>query len=310
MNKKRNVSIVTVSVTAQEGNVPLFEEVIEFMHGQEVRQHKIEEFKTITSTDAYHIGFVETTQDKDIPPIKNKRTKKFSSVNINVSTEGLAFANIYLYDHNMHVLIYEINRNGCGLEKFKEILEDRWMEEHEGQQIVIDFSVVLRKSEYERMIRMNSYHSVVIDIAEPAELLRGLRQNEDSLENNLLRSQLTAAAKNRVNSIKIEYKGIGARIDPRGIGREHVVKFIDIFNRLCGFGYRQQIRSVKVKGYATNPEEDHPRQTTIDLLADTFNETFNISDIQIQNSLQQGERVNGITTLYQRIFPELHVIFG
>lgn len=310
--KKRRVDIVTVEVRSlEEGTAaPTFEEVMNFMDKQEVRcPEKIVEFKVInTKQKDYLLGFVETTQDKDIPPIKNKSTKAFSQVNIDVKKEGLAYANIYLYEPAHQLLIYEINRDGCFLAKYKELVETRWMEEHGGQKIELYFTAVLRKKEYERMLQMNAYHRIVLEVTEPTLLLQGLEQKENSLENNLLRTQLRAASKNRVNQMKIEWKSMGVRTDARGIERKHVTKLIGLIHRLCSNGFRNQIKEMAVTGYTLDPEENRPRQRAINLLADTFDESFSIDEIQIQSSLQQGERVDGITRLYQRVLPEIKEI--
>ena len=70
-----------------------------------------------TSINNCVLGIIETTQDSDIPPIKNKTTKEYSSVGINPETEGLAYANIFIYDSLRNILIFEINKNGCFLNK-------------------------------------------------------------------------------------------------------------------------------------------------------------------------------------------------
>lgn len=74
------------------------------------------------------MAFVETTQDSDLPPVKNKQSKELTALDIDSNEEGLAFANILLYDERLNVLVYEINRNGCYLGKLKEWIERRWNE--------------------------------------------------------------------------------------------------------------------------------------------------------------------------------------
>jgi hypothetical protein len=36
-----------------------------------------------------------------------------SKVNINPTTQGLAYANIFLYDIQRNILLYEVNKFGC-----------------------------------------------------------------------------------------------------------------------------------------------------------------------------------------------------
>lgn len=87
--KKRFVDIVSPTLRYAEGtdetSIVSFNDVLSFMNNKEHRYNeKIFELRLLNTTLCNCIiGIIETTQDSDIPPIKNKTTKKYSSVRIN-----------------------------------------------------------------------------------------------------------------------------------------------------------------------------------------------------------------------------------
>lgn len=311
-NKKKRVDIVSVSVVAltEDNEVPSFERLLQLVDGTDYRltEKMFELYLRDTAKEDCLLGFVETTQDKDIPPIKNKQTKAFSAVNINVHEEGLAFANVFLYDTILKVLIYEVNRNGCYLQMLKDWLESQWNEEHEDAPIEIHFAAVCRLDEYQRMLRMDSYRKISYEICEPTALLEVLNQEEESLACNLLKSQAEAAANNNINYVSIEQKCDPIKINRNGIQTEWARDFTTLINRLCAIGARSCIKSYKIQGYHMDPESQKPKSVTIDLLQDVIDMCFTIPEVQLQNSLQHTDRKVGIESLYDRVIEELRRI--
>ena len=308
-NKKKRVEIVSIHIDSLvEGcEPPSFAEVFALLNATEITQDgKLYEFRSLnTNITECIVGLVETTQDKDIPPIKNKQTKEFSQVQINTATEGLAFANIFLFDTSLNVLIYEVNRNGCYLQTFKELLECKWAELHNGNEIQIHIGAVCRLDEYNRMLRINNYRKISYEICCPSEVLRVVRQQEESLSKSLLESQLTAAERNNINIILIEQKCMPVTINRDGMQAGFVREFVGLFNSLFGAGQRSNVKKFTVHGYTLDPESEKQHATTINLLADVFDEYISIPEVQVQSSLQVPERKASIETVYNRIHNEL-----
>ena len=79
--KKRFVDIVSPKLTYAEGidetSIVSFGDVLSYMNNKEYRySEKIFELRLLnTSMSDCILGIIETTQDSDIPPIKNKTTK-------------------------------------------------------------------------------------------------------------------------------------------------------------------------------------------------------------------------------------------
>ena len=120
---KRKVDIVSVEVNCLSGgDSPQFTQLLRCIEANEYYINgKLFELSMLASErKGVTMAFVETTQDSDLPPVKNKQSKELTALDIDPNEEGLAFANVLLYDERLDVLVYEINRNGCYLGKLKE----------------------------------------------------------------------------------------------------------------------------------------------------------------------------------------------
>ncbi len=313
--KARYVDVLSPRITVQEGeNQVLFEDVLVFMNA-EGREYRIGEksfhvslFNDPISED-YVEGLVITTQDSDIPPKRNKRTGEFSPVQIDTRTEGFAYANVFLYDKTRNVLLYEINKNGCFPRQLTEAIYHFWNNPAEGEdertRFDLFFPVFARRDEYNRMLRMNYYKKISVELVNPQGLVNNFRENEDSIENWIRASVATAAGSN-ANSIVFEQTVFARKENPNGLSHNMVKSIVD--KVLARFG-RGNIKRLEVQGYTDDAEEPN-KCRPVDLLTDAFKESFRIQDIQINTNLQGRERKSGIEGIYERILPEIRQILG
>lgn len=311
--KTRYVDVLSPKVTVAEGEEPVFfEDILLFMEGREYRLNE----KSFTFTlfrdpadDSFVEGLVITTQDSDIPPKRNKQTGALSSVEIDTSLEGFAYANVFLYDKLRRVLIYEINKNGCFPRQFAEAIYAHWNRVEEGEEertrFSLAFPVFARRDEYNRMLRMNYYKQVSVELVNPQGLVLDRLANDDSIESWIKLSAQQAAGLN-ANVIKLEQTVFSRKLNPQGLSHNGVIEIVDKVVSLFG---RSNIQKLEVQGY-TEDTEDSRRCRPVDLLTDSFNEFFRIPAIQVHSNLQINERKNGIENLYNRILPEIRVIVG
>ena len=66
---------------------------------------------------------------------------------------------------------------------------------------------------------------------------------------------------------------------------------------------------ITVEGY-TSDSEDPNICKSIDIIADSFDEYFKITDIQVHRDVQQIERKEGIENLYDKLLPEIRQLIG
>ena len=315
--KKRFVDIVSpilrYSDDIDDTSFVSFNDILSFMNNKEYRYNeKIFELRLLDTTlNDCILGIIETTQDSDIPPIKNKATKEFSSVRINPETEGLAYANIFIYDSLRNIFIFEINKNGCFLNQFIEFIYSQWNTNEERIPFDLKFNAVLRANEYQRMLNMDYYKRITVDLYNPSELINCFNDATDSLANNLLKAQIQAGQQNNADTLRLEHIAMGKRINPMGLSRSLVKDVIDAVKvSIAENGHRQNIQKIEVLGYSVDIDNGKSTSKVIDLLADTFNEFFKIPDVQIQANIQLEDRKRGIETLYAKVLPEIRTIIG
>jgi hypothetical protein len=312
--KRRFVDVVSTNLTFVEENEsnPKFKDILLFLNSKKHRyQEKILELSLLdTQIPNCIVGIIVTTQDKDIPPIRDKQTGQYSPVIINPVNQGLAFANIFLYDFQRNILLYEINRNGCFLSQFSDFIYSRWNEMYEDIRFAVTYPVVARKNEYNRMLQMDYYKKITVELFNPSVLVDCFEDESDSIQNNILKQNIRTAQQSNANFIKLEQVTLNKRFNPMGLSRSMVQGFVDAVKlNIADKGYRGNIKTLKVEGY-TSDVEDSRRSKPIDLLLDAFNEFFKITDIQIHIDVQQTERKEGIEALYNKILPELRQLVG
>ena len=309
---KRKVDIVSVEINCfLDGEEPQFTQLLRFIEADEYYINgKLFELSILDSErQGVAMAFVETTQDSDLPPVKNKQSKVLTALDINPNEEGLAFANILLYDERLNVLVYEINRNGCYLGKLKEWIERRWNENHENQEIEINFPAIIRRNEYNRVLGMTNYRKLTCKLLNPTQIVREMNNQNESLAEQIIRQQAENGSQTGADFVTIEQNCTLLRLNPHGLSRDFVRGIADFTrNMLQHAALRQCVDTIEITGYAIDPESDRQRQKTIDLLADTFDESFSIPEVQLQVNLQREDRKVGILRLYDRIVSELRQI--
>jgi hypothetical protein len=306
-DKKRYIDVFSTKLTFAEDSAenPTFTDILCFMNGKEYRyQEKIFECSLLdTAIENCIVGLIVTTQDRNIPPIRNKQTKEYSKVNINPTTQGLAYANIFLYDIRRNILLYEVNKFGCFPNQFKEFVYIKWNAENENRRFELNFPAVLKVQAYQRMLNMSHYKKVTVQLYKPVELINGFAENSDSIE-NILRANLQLSGQNNADIFKFEQVAIAKKYNKTGLLRSTVKGIIDVIKlNVLDKGFKHNIQILKVEGFCEDPEDKGNK--TIDLLADTFKEYFKISDIQLQSNVQQNERKQGIENLYKKLLPQL-----
>lgn len=311
-NIKRKVDIVSVQINSLSGGVtPTFNQLLSCIEANEYYVNgKLFELSMLDSeVQGVAMAFIETTQDSDLPPVKNKQSKELTALDINPNEEGLAFANILLYDTRLNVLIYEINRNGCYLGKLKEWIERRWNENHEEQEIEINFPAIIRRNEYNRVIGMTNYRKLVCKLLNPTQIVYEMNNHSESLAEQIIRQQAENGIQTGADFVTIEQNCTLLRLNPHGLSRDFVRGVADFTrNLLQRTRLRQNVETIEITGYSIDPESNRQKIRTIDLLADTFDESFMIPEVQLQVNLQREDRKASILRLYERIAPELRQI--
>ncbi len=313
--KRRGVDVLSVRITTlEDGQDVSFETILNYLSGRKYVSRdtgKLIEIQCRPDPEGGNIvkGVVITTQDSDIPPKRNKMTGQMSAIGINVDVEGLAYANAFLYDINHKVLIYEVNKNGCYIKQLKEMIYELWnavmdINDHRPK-FNIDFFMLARRDEYQRMLRMSYYKQISIELARPHELINNFIGENDSIS-NWIKANLENAVSGNADTVLLEQTATSRKINIEGLSRNMITNAIDkLFEKVD----RSHVSKLIVRGY-TEDVEDSSRCRPVDLLTDVFDESFFLNDVAVHSNLQVQERMIGVQSIHNRILPELNAILG
>lgn len=311
--KKRYIDVLSVRLNfINDDHIVSFVDILNYMNCKEYRcNEKIFNLNMLRTDKAdCDLGIIVTTQDSDIPPKRNKNTGNYSPVQINTTEEGFAYANIFLYDHRRNILLYEINRNGCYPNQLREFIYSHWNADEDNVRFDLTFPPVVRANEYERMLRMDRYKKISIELYNPTELRNCIAEENLSICENILKHNIEMGTQSNANTITIEQVALRERINPMGLSRSMVRGLVDAVRlNIVNRGHRLNVQKLRVEGY-TSASEDPNRCKPIDIIADSFDEYFRITDIQVHRDVQQIERKEGIENLYDRLLPEIRQLIG
>lgn len=274
-------------------------------HADSFKDYQLTVLKT-TLSDCI-VGIVNTGQNKNLPPKKEKATGKLSKLGIDINKENLCFGNILLYDKNLNILFYEVNMNGCYLDKFGEYLMNFWNIANKGMEIEVSFSTVSRKGEYARMLKMTHYTEYYAEFYNPTEILQAYK-DDNSTTFSLAKRYLNDGVKNNSDKLIINFSTFGKKNNKTGLSRQALMKFVNSVMYLFKGDQKKNVAALKVKGYFTDPDMPKSIQP-INLVADTFNIFIKLKDKIQQEDIQQIERQSEVEKLYNKHLPELKYIF-
>jgi hypothetical protein len=312
--KRRNVDVLSVNFRYSDGEnrSVQFSDIMQYMNNREFRiNEKIFNFNLLNcQVSDCMMAIIVTTQDSDIPPKRNKSTGVYTQVQINPTEEGFAYANILFYDVRRNILLYEVNKNGCFPNQLKEFIYHHWNAEEDNVRFDISFPTVIRANEYQRMLQMDYYKKISIELYSPTELINCFEESSDSIYNNIIKHQINMGVQSNANTITIEQVALQKKVNPMGLSHSMVRGLVDAVKlNIAERGHRFNVQQLRIEGY-TSDSEDPNRCKPIDILADSFNEYFKIPDIQIHTDVQQADRIAGITDLYNRLLPEFRQLRG
>jgi hypothetical protein len=312
--KNRNVDVLSVNFEypEEETRVVTFSEILQFINGCEYKSEGKIFNVNILKCDIPDcvMTLIVTTQDSDIPPKRNKKTGQYSMVQIDTSEEGFAYANILLYDTKRNILLYEINKNGCFPNQLKELVLNFWNTGDDYVKFNMSFPVVVRANEYQRMLQMDYYKKITIELFEPRQLLKCYHEQNDSVYENIVRHQIDLGVQSNSDTITIEQVALQKKNNPMGLSRSMIKGLVDSIKvNIADKGCLQNIQTLRVEGY-TSDSEDPKKCKQIDIFADSFNESFRIPEVQVHSDVQQLDRMGGITKLYYKLLPEFKQITG
>lgn len=306
--KSKRVEVITPRIKYFENKVT-FEQILSTINGikfqNEFKEHEI---RLISSElPNCSVGIVMTGQNKDLPPKRNNQTGKFSQLNLDINREKLSYGNVFLFDSRLNVLFYELNINGCYLDKLADCIQGYWNSNHEDK-IELTFLAVSRKGEYQRMMKMGYFKEFYVELTNPTEILQDYKDSTSTLFSTAKR-YISNSMKNNSDIFILKYATHGKRINKQGLSSKEILNLVKSFSFLLTGEQRKNVRKLQVKGYFEDPNEPQTLQP-INLVTDVFTIYIKLTVQTLHSDLQEAERKDEIEKLYQKHLEELNYIFS
>lgn len=306
--KSKRIEVVSPSIKCYGENVS-FKQLLETVNSVKFQmEFKDHEIKLMNSElPNCSVGIVITGQNKDLPPKRNNQTGEFQQLNLDVHTEKLSFGNIFLYDDSINILFYELNINGCYLNKLAEYIQHYWNSNNDDK-VELSFTPVSRKGEYQRLMKMGYYKEFYVELTNPTEIMQDYKDNNSSLFSTAKR-YIKNSVNNKSDVLVLKYSTYGRRTNKLGLLAKEVQTLARSFGVLLAGEQRMNVRKLKVMGYFTDPNDPKTLQP-INLVSDVFSIHIKLTSQTLHSDLQEGERKSEIEKIYQKHLPELKYIFN
>ena len=308
-SKNKRIEVVSPHIECYGDKPVTLIDIINLSNGYKYQTEFKDYEMHLLSTDLQNcsVGIVITGQNKNLPPKRDNITGDFSTLNLNVQKEKLSFGNIFLYDSSLNILFYELNANGCYLDKLAAYVEDYWNKKNEHNKIKLSFNTVSRRGEYERLLKMGYYKEFYVELTNPTEILQDYNDVNDSLF-SVAKHYIKNAVKSNSDTLVIKYSTNGKKLNKIGLSAKPLIDIVNSFRFLLRGEQRKNVKALKVKGYFTDPEESKSMQP-VNLVSDVFTIFIKLSSKTLQSDLQETERKSEIEKVYNKYSTELKYIF-
>ncbi len=244
-------------------------------------------------------GLMITTKQTGIPPKHDTVTDEYDALDLK-ETEGLGYANVFIYDMKLKVLMYEFNKNGTYLSAFIDYITTFCTNQGDFHSFTLELNPLLNIQAYERMLDMRFYKHLEIKIAQPSELIEEYKGKNQSVKNTLKLGK----------DSHTDY--LTLILDVKARRKEGLLdNFIQGFAaQFLGIGKKEDddlIKQFTIKGYEID-EEGKNVPSTIDLIMDRYKADFKIEEPRILQSIQSHERKQALEESYKACLPDFKKI--
>lgn len=247
------------------------------------------------------IGLVETSRNENIPPKKNTKKKTITKLGLD-SGEGLAYANVFIYEKKRQIFMYEVNKFGCFVDHFIEYIYRCCKKSQQFKIFDITLNPILNANEYQRMLKMRFHKSIELQIANPKQIIADYQH-----KNEALFSVCNSAVS--VGSTKLSTKfEVSVDKNSTGLTSKSVKELVDSALRIFRGPKGDNIKKIAVVGYET--DNDDNKLQPIDLIADRYLKFIELDEPRENIDLLEVQRTKQIKDLYSECSNDFDIIFG
>lgn len=288
--KKKKIETLKIEVLGKKINfieILSSAEKIKYQEGKE----KCYTLYKLEDNEDYYSGYVSTTKLSDIAPKHNSNTNEYERLPINSKEgEGLGYSNVFIYDKKFNILMYEFNTNGCYVSSFSRYLKSEFEKKNETK-IAMQFSPVLRKEAYQRMLSFSLYKSIEMQIATPSRSVDKYYEENDGLTSYIKDGQDFNAE--RV-SVKFDIPGKPFK----GLRSERISNLLEKIKQLKNKNPEDIIEKLSVTGYYLDPDDSKTKKDSIDLILDRYIKYFSVDQPYVLINPQTKEKSYALLEVY------------
>lgn len=260
------------------------------------------ELKILKNTENHIVGLLETNRDASVPPKKHRTNRTFSRIGLEVE-EGLAYANVFLYDKRRNILMYESNKSGCYLDHFVDFIYLALQESESDlfKTFRVKFEAILTHDEYNRILNFGFHKSIEVEIARPDRIVADFEH-----QNNALFSAITSGRELKSSKVfaKFEVEGRPNK-GSEGLASMSIRDILNDAARLMQGRSNENVKKVIVSGYETGSKS----LKKIDLVADRYFKFISLDEPRENINLLENERVQQILQLHARCEADFDIMF-
>jgi len=247
------------------------------------------------------VGIVETSRNENIPAKKNRRNKKISGLGLAIE-EGLVYGNIFIYERERNILMYEVNKFGCFVDHFLKYIQRCCKGSDEFKDFDIKLNPVLKSNEYQRMQNMTFHKSLLLEVANPKQIIKAYRHKNDALWN-----ACSSGAKLGCTKVKA-LLSVDARGNTVGLSSLSLQTIVDRALSLFRGPLGDNIKKIQVEGYESDSDDN--KLIPIDLIADRYIQFMELDEPRENTDLLENQRTAKILELYEDCVDDFDSIFG
>lgn len=253
----------------------------------------------------YIIGLVETSRRNNIPPKKDGKKKQIGKLGL-TQDEGLAYANVFIYEKERRILMYEVNKNGCYLDHFIEyIYKCCESDDSDYKNFSIEINPVLKTGSYDTVMNMTMHKSFEFRIANPTAVLEAYKHKNDSISQACEQAQKIHSDK-AIVKYEVSVKG-NAKYETTGLAHQPLKRTVDRLLNLLRTPVGANIEKIEVGGY--EQDSDDNRATFIDFVTDRYLKFIELDEPRENSDLLENQRKEKIKTLYNKCGKDFDSIF-
>lgn len=259
------------------------------------------ELKILRNTENYTIGLLETNRDVNVPPKKHRTNRTFSRIGLEVE-EGLAYANVFLYDKRRNIFMYESNKSGCYLEHFVDFIYSALQTAGSDlfKTFLIKFEAILTHDEYNRILNFGFHKSIEVEIAKPDRIVADFEH-----QNNALFNAIESGRQLKSSKVFAKFEVEGRPNKGEGLANLSIRDILDNAAKLIQGRNNENVKKIVVSGYETGSRS----LKKIDLVADRYFKFITLDEPRENINLLENERAQQIIQLHANCEPDFDRMF-